>query len=91
MPCPVVERCNKVDVLAILWDQRNCHRYDKEQKPRAPNRSDVKTHIARHRPTVFIQATSHHKNTRRDAARHPLEFTQHPRIDLIPPTVSPPI
>jgi len=26
-----------------------------------------------------------------DVVRHPLEFMQHPRIDLIPPTVSPPI
>ena len=25
MPCPVVDRCSKVDVLAVQWDQRNCH------------------------------------------------------------------
>ena len=27
MPCPVVDRCSKVDVLAVQWDQRNCHEH----------------------------------------------------------------
>ena len=40
---------------------QNYHKYDKEQKPRAPNRFDVKTHTARYRPTVVIQATSQQK------------------------------
>jgi len=27
MPCPVVDRCSTVDVLAVQWDQRNCHEH----------------------------------------------------------------
>ena len=28
MPCPVVDRYSKVDVLlAVQWDQRNCHEH----------------------------------------------------------------
>jgi len=27
MPCPVVDRYSKVDMLAFQWDQRNCHEH----------------------------------------------------------------
>ena len=48
----------------LLKKKLDCRRFATDAyMKQATNRSDVKTHTARCRPTVVIQATSQHKNT----------------------------